>query len=90
MQQRERASSGQATAAAASLNRGAKRRAGPEPMDEETLHVSDMTELLDKLRTDIISEISPIKLQLIEHTTRLQILESDRQRALLGTPPPRQ
>lgn len=90
MQQREHASSGQATAAAASLNRGAKRRAGPEPMDEETLHVSDMTELLDKLRTDIISEISPIKLQLIEHTTRLQILESDRQRALLGTPPPRQ
>ncbi|KAH7943583.1 hypothetical protein HPB52_009249 [Rhipicephalus sanguineus] len=90
MQQRERASGGQATAAAASLNRGAKRRAGPEPMDDDDAHVSDISELLDKLRTDIISEISPIKLQLAEHTTRLQILESDRQRALLGTPPPRQ
>ncbi|KAL1422962.1 hypothetical protein MTO96_021555 [Rhipicephalus appendiculatus] len=90
MQQRERASGSQATAATASLNRGAKRRAGPEPMDEETLNVSGITELLDKLRTDIIAEISPIKLQLNEHTSRLQILESDRQRALLGTPPPRQ
>ncbi|KAH8021164.1 hypothetical protein HPB51_012559 [Rhipicephalus microplus] len=41
-QQRERASSDQATAATASVNRGAKRRAGPEPMDEEALNVSSI------------------------------------------------
>ncbi|KAH6926030.1 hypothetical protein HPB50_012969 [Hyalomma asiaticum] len=64
--------------------------AGPEPMDQETLHVSDITELLDKLRTDIIAKICPIKLQPTEHATRLQILQSDRQHTLLGTPTPRQ
>lgn len=89
MQQRERAIGGQAAAAATSLNRGAKRRAGPEPMDEETLNVSAVKQLLDQLRSDIVTEISPIKLQLTEHTARLQILESDRQRALPGTPTPR-
>ncbi|KAH8027060.1 hypothetical protein HPB51_001956 [Rhipicephalus microplus] len=87
MQQRERASSDQATGATASVNRGAKRRAGPEPMEEEALNVSSIQTLLEMLRSDVIAEFTPIRLQLTEHTARLQLLESYRQHALLGTPP---
>ncbi|KAH7965007.1 hypothetical protein HPB49_002772 [Dermacentor silvarum] len=57
-------------------------------MDEETLNVSTVKKLLDQLRSDIVTEISPIKLQLSEHTAGLQILDSERQRTLAGTPKP--
>lgn len=89
-QQRERAVSEPAPAAtatpaavstpsnAAAASRAAKRRAA-EDIEDEPLTISNLNKLLEQFRAAIIAEITPIKLQLTEHSARLEMLEAGRQ-----------
>ncbi|KAH6920266.1 hypothetical protein HPB50_028746 [Hyalomma asiaticum] len=68
---------------AAAASRAAKRRAA-EDIEDEPLTIANMNKLLEQFRAAIIAEITPIKLQLTEHSVRLEILEAGRQ---ISAPP---
>lgn len=100
-QQRERAVSEPAPAAtatpaalstpsnAAAASRAAKRRAA-EDIEDEPLTIANLNRLLEQFRAAIIAEITPIKLQLTEHSARLEMLEAGRQTAPQIAPSPMQ
>ncbi|KAH6934167.1 hypothetical protein HPB50_021421 [Hyalomma asiaticum] len=65
---------------AAAASRAAKCRAA-EDIEDEPLTIANLNKLLDQFRAAIIAEITPIKLQLTEHSARLEMLEAGRQTA---------